>query len=829
MLKSLNRLGLVATLVVCLFRSNALAITWDDGESPPELPDGDGVSWNDRFNWDTDNVPTGVDHVILASLVGDSEDHVRVQDGFFATGASLESEETELHIDGALNIFGTLFTDSTIVVASETDSLTSGAALRVGHGSTLEGTGTIYLQRSQGAGVNPAVFNSVGGSNAVTVSEFFTIRGEGYLDASMINHGFIQAEDRDGDNVGTLRLGGATTNHSEIRTSPTAGILMQGNYTQSASGRLVADASNVTYGLGEITGGVFESENGGRFVFGFDGRLSNLTNNGLIDVTTGSTQIDLTVFSSGITNNGTITINSNHQNGNAAINFIGDEMMTLDGTGEVVLGRQNQGQSGQLGAKFVSGASTVTQAAGHTIRGEGQIMAVLINEGLVETSDEDSDGVGVLFITNSGGSNAFNKNIFRANDDGVIDLNGRLEQSSSGRLIAIDGGLVQFRQATLTNGSIETEGTGVAHVSNISNFVDVTNKGKLDILSGGSAALLNIRGSSFTNDGVVTINSDSTVSGARINFEDSIDLDGTGEIIVGGVGAGSIGITAGKVVKQQTDHTIQGRGQLLGTSGTLVNNGTLAGVSVSQMMDVNVILKGAGLLRDVFIDGIHSPGNPQTGSPTASVPIEGEYNFGNGPGINMANRLVIEIGGTTPGDEYDQLVSTDENNQFTIRPFGTTLDVSFIDLANGYIPAAGDRFTIIDSPNEIVGMFDNLDLSEVGFGRSITWAPIDTSDPTKMVLEITSVDFLDADFDKDFDVDGDDFGIWETSFGIDDMADADADGDSDGADFLAWQRQFGSGVSALATVAAIPEPDTRMLLAFSVALILQRQTRGRRL
>ncbi len=62
---------------------------------------------------------------------------------------------------------------------------------------------------------------------------------------------------------------------------------------------------------------------------------------------------------------------------------------------------------------------------------------------------------------------------------------------------------------------------------------------------------------------------------------------------------------------------------------------------------------------------------------------------------------------------------------------------------------------------------------------------------------------LQADFDKDGDVDGADFLVWQTNFFTPSGAtpndgDADQDGDVDGEDFLIWQLEFagGSGASA---------------------------------
>ena len=80
-----------------------------------------------------------------------------------------------------------------------------------------------------------------------------------------------------------------------------------------------------------------------------------------------------------------------------------------------------------------------------------------------------------------------------------------------------------------------------------------------------------------------------------------------------------------------------------------------------------------------------------------------------------------------------------------------------------------------------------------------------------------------ADFDKDGDVDGDDFLIWQRNFGMQSGAtvndgDTDGDGDVDGDDFLSWQIEFGSGANGGAS-AEVPEP-TGLVLAILVGLAI---------
>jgi hypothetical protein len=89
-----------------------------------------------------------------------------------------------------------------------------------------------------------------------------------------------------------------------------------------------------------------------------------------------------------------------------------------------------------------------------------------------------------------------------------------------------------------------------------------------------------------------------------------------------------------------------------------------------------------------------------------------------------------------------------------------------------------------------------------------------------------------GDFDTDGDVDGADFGAWQTGFPTSSGAtllqgDADGDGDVDGADFIVWQTNFpftpGPGV------ATVPEPTAFFLFGAAVSamtLVARRRLAG---
>ncbi len=83
---------------------------------------------------------------------------------------------------------------------------------------------------------------------------------------------------------------------------------------------------------------------------------------------------------------------------------------------------------------------------------------------------------------------------------------------------------------------------------------------------------------------------------------------------------------------------------------------------------------------------------------------------------------------------------------------------------------------------------------------------------------------LSADFDKDGDVDGVDFLIWQRAFptldgtATSNMGDATGDGNVDGEDFLIWQTQFGSGLGGDGEP-AVPEPTAAVLIILAVAAV----------
>ena len=112
-------------------------------------------------------------------------------------------------------------------------------------------------------------------------------------------------------------------------------------------------------------------------------------------------------------------------------------------------------------------------------------------------------------------------------------------------------------------------------------------------------------------------------------------------------------------------------------------NGSAIGTSGAQPLDFTGYVKGLGDFTNVTFSGTFSPGL----SP-AIVPVENA-------GLGGAGMLLMEIGGLTPGAQFDQLAIAGVFNLDGI------LDV---DLLNGFAPALGDSFLLFDGATS--GAFD---------------------------------------------------------------------------------------------------------------------------
>ena len=128
----------------------------------------------------------------------------------------------------------------------------------------------------------------------------------------------------------------------------------------------------------------------------------------------------------------------------------------------------------------------------------------------------------------------------------------------------------------------------------------------------------------------------------------------------------------------------------LGASGIVHSNGNFGSslkiINAGKMMGIGALEVGTTMANT----GIVAPGE----SP-ALLTVNGAYN-------NGTATLEMEIGGTTAGTQYDVLAVKNSSPLVGSASLSGTLNVVFI---NGFVPIAGDAFTIITADAGVTGTF----------------------------------------------------------------------------------------------------------------------------
>lgn len=772
---------------------HALDKTWDNG--------GATDFWDEDDNWDPDEKPQPADKAIVG---GNPE--VNTLEIF----DELENNGTIDITTGALQPQGDTTNTGTINVGDGSAILSE---LNLGGSSTISGAGEVVLSNSDNTvSSNATIRGGINVASAVTNASGHTIRGEGSIIQSWINDGTILAAETSGDSSAVLRFdNGAMTNNGQISSASGASInLISYTLTQGVGGSLEADTDSIDLTGVTIIGGELASTGGGTFELTQSNNsltLTGVTVNAPINNNHTSGNGVIRSNSAGLTNNSTITLNGT-SGGVAQFGFT--ESGTLDGSGEILL---VSGDGNSFIGVFPGTPFIFTQDVNHTIRGAGEIVSQMINNGTIRAEVQSGSSLTVkLGITNNGTMEAASGATLR------FESTADSTQGAGGVISASDGGKVELFFADITGGTLNTAGSGEIEVETVT-LTDVTNSGTLNVPS---FDVLTIDGTSFTNNGAVNLNSDSGVFFANLAFKGDTLLDGTGEVVLNTVSQVNNlvvgpGAPSDLVVTHDTNHTIRGKGNIV---VDMVNNGRIEGNSAADPVGIFRRLSGTGVLDNVNIGfssatntGVHAPGDS-----AAIVSLEGDYTIG-----HSLARLEMEIGGLTPGTEHDQLSSTGTVN------LGGILDVLALDVGS-YTPTGGDRFEIINSTSAINGAFNSVNFPDILGARSVTWLPVDyATDPNKVFLEIATVDFLAGDFDENGMVDNADLAKWEAGFGMSAGAthmdgDADGDFDVDGFDLLAWQRQYGIGVSPFSAVATpIPEPSSLVMMLGFLAILASRR------
>jgi hypothetical protein len=189
---------------------------------------------------------------------------------------------------------------------------------------------------------------------------------------------------------------------------------------------------------------------------------------------------------------------------------------------------------------------------------------------------------------------------------------------------------------------------------------------------------------------------------------------------------------------------------------------------------------------------------------------EGESNAAGSSGGNGGEGA----GGTAePGDATWK-------HSFSPNTDWANLGGDFLSTVSAAQNVSGTGFYTWSAPQLVADVQDMLDSPHTNFGwillgNESSAATVkqfnsrESSNPPVLTIDYDLPSLVDADFDGDSDIDGEDLSSWAASYSANTDGDADSDGDSDGADYLAWQQGY-TGPGELQTL-TVPEPASAAL------------------
>jgi T5SS/PEP-CTERM-associated repeat protein len=404
---------------------------------------------------------------------------------------------------------------------------------------------------------------------------------------------------------------------------------------------------------------------------------------------------------------------------------------------------------------------SVGGAVGAAAGASGTVTISDVGSDWLNSGDLNVGGVGSGTVDITAGGHLSTDNGFIGRDAGSIgELN-------------VDG--ANSIWASQTNLTVGDAGMGVLNITN-GGFVgsDKSILGR----DPGSSGTANITGEDSQWDPEILHVGDS--GHGIVNVTDGGFLDTVDAVI--GLETGSVGeVTVdGAGSLWQNDNLILVSSFAPGTGTLTVSNGGAVSSAGGMIVRVLGTLRGDGqIIGDVSNVGIVAPGNS-----AGTLHIDGDF-------TQAVGKLQSEIGGTTPGSQFDMLDITGA------ATLGGTLEVSLID---GFTPSVGDVFEIVHADSGVFGGFDTFSLPTVP-GRS--WAFVNTS--VSFFLLVGSAP-VPGDFNDDGHVDAADYVVWRKT-----------DGSPTG--YNLWRSHFGQtagGGVALSSAdprsAAVPEPATLILM-----------------
>lgn len=262
----------------------------------------------------------------------------------------------------------------------------------------------------------------------------------------------------------------------------------------------------------------------------------------------------LSVFGT-LSNDGLIVVNP--ISGSAVTTLFFGADASLNGSGAVVLNG-----FGPRARIETAPDQTLFHGASHTIMGQGEIAAQLVNDGLVSA---DVVGSKLVLMTNP----MTNNGVMQAVDGAKLDISGITVTQGEFGILDVNGSSseILLTGSTVVGGNLVGSDGGGIVVMSASTLDGVESDCSIKVANSG---LLNIR-NSIVNNVVITVNPVAGDSETSLVFLDSSSLEGEGSVVLNGFGSRARIVTAeGQTMFNDSSHAIRGTGQI---EAQMINDG----------------------------------------------------------------------------------------------------------------------------------------------------------------------------------------------------------------------------------------------------------------
>ncbi len=469
-------------------------------------------NWSDSTKWTAGNVPDNGAEVADISVAGTYA--VEFNGNFNFGGLTLTNANATLNVQPNLTLgLGGNITNNGLVLVNST-GVASGTSFRCDSPAQMfAGTGTLRLN-ADASNLDTAQMNPFNGTYVITNSPSHRIKGTGRIRTQLNNQGLIEA-DISGRTLEIAQINKA--NAGTMRAIGGGAFSISGITVNNAGGLIVADGANsvVNVASSGVNDGTMRSINGG-ISRTWNSTYSGVTFEGPHHAMDNAT---FAIAGSGITNNGSITLNPGAVN-SATVMRVDAAAVTLGGSGALHL-NANPANLDTAQMSPLNGTFVLTNGSGHTIDGIGRIRTALVNDGVIR-ADGATDFIEFHQIGKT------NNATIEAVNGGVIQLNGIGMTNSATGVIRADGGgsVASYVSSNVSGGTLQATNGGVGSISN-SGFSDLTMQGPHQV-NANTAMNLN---AAITNNGTITVNPTATNSATYLQTNAaSTPIGGSGTV-----------------------------------------------------------------------------------------------------------------------------------------------------------------------------------------------------------------------------------------------------------------------------------------------------------